>query len=725
MLDISSCPAAGSRRPRGSARLVPVLLVALIGAGSAWAQPVERRVLGLYNSAEKKTEMYNPIRSDVAMVLNYLGLQVEYHDVAKGLPGAGEMQQYRGVVAWLETDRLAQTGAYWDWLGAQLAAGRRVVLLNAPGPRLDQATSRPLPLSRVNGALAALGVAIGTAYSTQPLDIEMTLRDSARVEFERRLAGEVQRFTELRSIDPRNQVLLSLRMRSTGARSDAVVLTPNGGVVCEGYARYIDPQSRRRQWRIDPFYFFSQALGVEGVPRFDCTTLCGARVFYSHIDADGMTSLSLVDRQSSCGSIICDRILSRYQALPFTASVIVAEVDPRYRGSDKTVAVARKIFALPNVEAASHSFSHPLVWNSDLEPVSLDSKYMAQMATATRSGKALLPWPLEGYAFDPVRETAGSCRYVSEQLLPPGRQCRVMLWSGNCLPDTPALAACADAGLLNLNGGDGRFDGDYPSYSNLAPLYRPVGPYHQVYTSAANENPYTNSWQSNYAGYQNVLQTYRNSETPRRVLPVNVYFHYYSGEREASLGALQRVMQWVEARSDSLYPVYASDYVRLVEGFISGRLVRRGARVWLVTDNGACQTLRFDSCALYPDLDQCTGVLGFRHYQGALYVFLDETREHTIALTESAPRKPYLTLATAPVNQLRLEGDRALTYHSQALVQARFVWANLPPGAGFTVLTEGKQVTEQQVQVDSRGVLAFTAQLGGPARVRLTRAGSP
>jgi polysaccharide biosynthesis protein PelA len=687
------------------------------------AEPFERRVLGLYNSAEGKTLEFNNLRQEVEAIFHYLGLHLDYHDIAEPLPGPGEMASYRGVVIWLETDKINAVDEYWSWLDAQLRAGRRLLLLNDIGPIFDATTGQRIPLSRINRVLALMGLRAGENYTSLPLDIELIDKVPEVVEFERKLIYELARFREIRSTSPRNQVFLQLRMKSTGALADAVVLTPNGGFIGESYARYMDPENFKRQWRIDPFYFFSRALGVEDSPRPDCTTLNGNRIYYSHIDGDGLINLSLVDQKSASGQIILDEILAAYPQLPFTVSVIVTEVEPATIGSRESMELGRNLFRLDNVEPASHTYSHPLIWNTDLTDEYEISQYLYEIDYARMSGKALLAWPLEDYEYSPEKETVWTCRYIEENLLPPDKQCRLLLWSGNCLPDEETLALLAQSGLQNMNGGDSRFDGDFPSYSTVAPLYRQVGPYYQIHSSNSNENVYTALWSGPYGGFQNVLQTFRNSENPRRILPINVYYHFYSGERQAALLALQRVYEWVLAQREEIFPVYASRFVDVVHGFISTRIEQLGERLWRITDNGQCRTVRFDACALYPDLNRTTGVLGFRHYQNCLYVSLDESQEHLIPLTEQPPARPYLTQATADVLELTADRNGGLRFRSEALGEATFIWANLVPNTDYAVRVEGKSdETVLTPRTDAVGILHFTAPLRGGADISISPA---
>ena len=313
------------------------LLFSLCVWNSAAAEPFERRVLGIYSSAEGKTLEFNPLREQVETLVHFLGLHLDYHDISQGLPGPEVMANYRGVLIWLSSPTMPQVAAYWDWLGEQLRAGQRLVLLNDVVPRFDALTGEKIPLFHINRNLTLMGLRAGENYSAMPLDIELVHKVPEMVEFERKLDHELTRFHEVTSISPRNQVFLKLRMRSSGAQADAVVLTPNGGFIGESYMRFLDPETLHRQWRIDPFAFLASALGVEHSPRPDCTTLNGNRIYYSHIDGDGLLNLSLVDQESSSAQIVAEEILEAYPDWPFTVSVIVTEVEPATLGSRESM----------------------------------------------------------------------------------------------------------------------------------------------------------------------------------------------------------------------------------------------------------------------------------------------------------------------------------------------------------------------------------------------------
>jgi len=136
------------------------------------------------------------------------------------------------------------------------------------------------------------------------------------------------------------------------------------------------------------------------------------------IDGDGFI-YNHRESGHAVGELIRDRILRAYPC-EFTASFIAHELE-EYR-SRFDIALAREILALANVEAASHSWSHPHDW----------------IAPGVDAG----------------REIVDSVRYLEAQLLTPGKRVQMFLWSGLCNPTEDHLRLAESLGIGNLNGGD-------------------------------------------------------------------------------------------------------------------------------------------------------------------------------------------------------------------------------------------------------------------------------
>lgn len=679
-----------------------------------------RRVLALYKSAElynavegarPKTAWLNEVHAWAQMPLNWLGLVVDYHDVTRGLPDEAQMDRYRGVLTWYQTEEIDDPLGYLQWLAAQIRAGRRVVILGNLGAYRDRNTLKTPGLDEISLALMPTGLEFRGRWTGNSRVIELRQKNAAMVEFERALPPALPNYYQVVSRRADNRIHLTIgRKDAPDSDSHLVVTGPWGGFAGDDYVRYqqavpyaapraggsarVDApyqqlEAFRTRWWINPFAFFEAALGLEDWPRPDVTTLNGRRLFYSHIDGDGMRNVSEVRPQALSGEIIHDEILAKVP-LPVSVSVVVAEVDPELLGSARTQALARAMFALPNVEAASHSFTHPLDWERRTRSFDLPR----------------LPYSVE-------TEIAGSVRYIDERLLPRGKRVRLFQWSGSTRVTEEALALVERLGLPNINGGDSMFDREWPSYTKVAPLGRQVGKYWQSYTSAANENLYTNLWAGPFYGFRHVLETFKSTETPRRVSPVNVYYHFYSGERVASLAALRVVYEW--ARRQPVAPVFTSEYLAMVEGFRTARVARAGAgfRVW---DHGALRTIRFDAGRFDAgrfhggpaavDMARSRGVLGFTRHQGSLYVHLEGSGEALIVLAATPGPGPYLANASHRVSRWQ---PKDLSFKIDGVGAKSAEIGGLRAGEERQVEIIGREATRRvRARVSSDGLLALS-----------------
>src|SRR4029079_18958875 len=130
-------------------------------------------------------------------------------------------------------------------------------------------------------------------------------------------------------------------------------------------------------------------------------------------------------------------------------SLLLAAVEPSLLGSPEFFELARANYALPNVEAGSHSYTHPLDWQK----------------RTRRLSPAHAPHSVE-------TETAGSVRYMEERLLPAGKRVRLFQWSGSTRVTEDAIAILDRLGVPNINGGDTMRDRERASYTHAGPPLR-------------------------------------------------------------------------------------------------------------------------------------------------------------------------------------------------------------------------------------------------------------
>jgi len=412
------------------------------------------------------------------------------------------------------------------------------------------------------------------------------------------------------------------------------------------------------------------------------STINGSRVLYTHVDGDGFNNITEIDYSSLSAEMLLQRFIRRYD-LPFTISIVVNDIDPAGLGGERQLRVAREIFAQPNVEPASHTYTHPFDWS---KPVDLD------------------------------HEIDDSILFLNQRIASPDKPVKLLLWSGSTNPQEPAVARSDALGLLNINGGDGRFDVETNSYANVAPLATQVGKLTQYYTSNANDNIYANDWTGPYYGLRNVLQTWEKTESPRRIGALNVYYHIFTGERWSAVKALEEVYDYAIARD--IAPVFTTDYVRMVQGFMSAEIVREGEATWRMRNYGLLRTVRFDDDNRFPDLSRSANVLGYWQYQGSLYVFLGEASESVITLASAAPSQPYVALASHRILDWQAEGG-AISFGLEGAGRKKVVIGNLPRDTDLTVVENTGAERRVQLRTDAGGSLTWLSDVRGPIRVSI------
>ncbi|RJQ56064.1 MAG: polysaccharide deacetylase [Desulfobacteraceae bacterium] len=592
-----------------------------ISAESGAPEPVPRKVLVLFDSQNDQSARANIIFENAQVVLNHFGLLTEYRDIQiRPLPDDSEMTEYTGVITAFFANIEDCREEYLTWLIRQIRAARKIVILGKLGVRLD--SKHPDRINRlIREVYKGLKFEFQDDFTIRQPILRYVRKDPDGVEFERPYPRFPGIYEKIALADPSARVYLSIQRTDAGDSTSPMIFTHSaGGYAHENYIYWQDPATFRRQWYLNPFLFFREALAVPSVPVPDPTTLNGMRVAFSHIDGDGFSGPSRIGKDQRCAEVIRDRILKAY-LFPVTVSVIVGEIAPGGLGNPDLVKAARDIFALPNVEPASHSYSHPFYWNSG-DPREAE-RYDHQYGI-----------PIPGYIYDSRMEIDFSMEFVSTYLSSPQKPCRVFLWSGNCIPTEEDISRCDAKNYLNMNGGDTMIDGFYNSYTSVAPYYRKVGSRTQIFTGQANENILTNLWSGPYYGYRSIITTMERTDAPMRLSPIDIYYHFYSGEYPSSLKALQEVYEWV--LQQDIAPVFTSRYIEMVHGFLTAKIFRAGPMTYIVRDYGSCLTFRMDEEGSRLDLTRSVNVLGCLQDPRGLYISLVPGRNEAILVFQDA-----------------------------------------------------------------------------------------
>jgi hypothetical protein len=247
------------------------------------------------------------------------------------------------------------------------------------------------------------------------------------------------------------------------------------------------------------------------------------------------------------------------------------------------------------------------------------------------------------------------------------------------------LASIERDGILGMNGGDTTIKKSDPWLSHVAPFGLQRQEYWQIYTAQQNENVYTHDWLGPFWGYRDAIETFKMTEEPYRLKPINIYYHFYSGSKLASFKALDEVYYWAVKQKTS--KLYASQYIKKARGFYRTSIgkVEGG---YEIRNSGFLRTVRFDK-KLYFDIKESRGVAGFTHHKKTTYVTLDAREKHQIILSEERTDQPYLIDSNGWVIKVEHKNNSYLfTLKSNVALEANFYMpksCSVKNSKGFTL----------------------------------------
>lgn len=684
------------------------------------AGEINRKVLVLFRNSEIKRVEDHPLFRSSGIVLNYLGVIPEYYPIENGLPDDRAMEPYRGIITWFGSPVMENASEYGEWMIHQVETGKRVAVMDNYGAFIDRA--QQLPPANLKRVFRSFGLSVDDLITTSSVK-EPTIAyiDPVTMNFEHRArADELDYAMIYRSLQPENTVYLSIKDPCAG-RIDTVVITKCGGFAFgnsgfyvprsdtlkreeinkalrgEIQANYLKVESRDA-WIVNPFIFFARALDMGDLPAPDYTTVNGSRIFFSHIDGDAFPSISNIDSVHLASDYIIDDIFAAYPDIPFTASVITREMqDGGNEYYNPMIQMARKMYRLPNLEAATHSTDHFFDWVKGDPYVENPEGY---------------PWEIALRKPDLIREIWASRLFMDKNLLSGDKRCTTMLWSGACNPDEDALKVALQSGLRNLNGGDPLCDSDNPSISNLCPVGLKKGDFYQYLTMGSNDYIYTFFFFGDWGGQKKLVEHFERTDAPYRIMPMNLYFHFFSGLKQASMDALKFVLDYCRKRD--IAALFTSQYCDIAEDYYRTHFVK-DADGWRVINGGHLRTVRFNGY-VWPDVSRSSGVLGYIHMKGHTYVHLDGSRERKIVCSTEKRREPHLRQSTFIVDKGHFSADNT-RLECRGFGRAFFSVAGLDPGKCYsTKLTDkkGNTLFSESLSSDRNGTVEVRHILEGP-----------
>ena len=625
----------------------------MMGVGQVEVLP--RQVLAIHDEPGNLADVsLHEVHRIGAMPLNYLGLDVRYvyygSAELEALSHQTLVGRYAGVLTWFNR------GTFPD---------------NVPLMMLmDTARDHGVPLVMVDDmpagpTLAGWGVDVAPGVRpTTPLTLEKLSRHVG-FEIEPRPATDSFEPSSLRP--GQGDVWLRVRSESSGS-ADVVAITAWGGFAADRYVKVDLPADQGARWVVNPIEFFRAAFRLDGdVPVPDVTTETGRRLLLVHVDGDGFPSRAELPGTPLASEVMLKEFLQRYR-WPSTVSIIEGEVGPRglYAAlSPQMEKVAREIFALPHVEMASHTFSHPFYWAD------------AELGVQVPGRVVGLRMP--GYSYDAVREIAGARDYVDRLAPSPAagssapKKTRVLLWTGNTEPLAMPVRLAYESGLLNMNGGLTTISKAEPTLTLVAPLGIMKGDFFQVYAPMQNENVYTNSWTGPFYGYERVLETFEMTGRPLRLKPVNIYYHTYIASKRASIASLHKVYDWAaeQVKEQQLHPMFASEYIERVLDWRRATVARTDTGLELRGGTHLRQW-RVAATSPWPEISPASAIAGVTAGDSVNYLIATKSIANYIS-SMWAKSIFYLESANARLISWRSDGNlQQMAFEGHLPLHARF-----------------------------------------------------
>ncbi len=622
--------------------------------GECHIQRIRRDVLILFNQSifQDGNAVYSDVHLLASMPLEYLGYVPILYDISTQELPPNIDDRYHAVIIWID-GRTKQSEKLYAWSQKAKAQGVKILFLNNFGfiPTRERLESFGIISQKnKNHFLDPTKLSYQAGYQAYEMP--------ASIDFEEEL------------LNPQNsRKILSVKYQN-GQESSPLAITPWGGYAL-GNAFLLSIE-HENFWTVDPFKFFKEALALDTIPLPDPTTEAGRRILFVHVDGDGFMEVVRTDPSLLSTEYLIDKIYKKYP-IPQTVSLIEGEVSPNGlypKLSPKMQKIARELYQIPWIEPASHTLSHPFFWGETRENPKSKTAKLIKGKRHIEETDAHGHLPLPNYPkFNLKRETIDSVDFALSFAPLSKQKERILFWSGDCLPTHIILAYTERQGIITMNGGDTTITQNRPWLSYISPHGLQHHAYWQIYTGAQNENVYTNDWIGPFWGYRNVIDTFKLTEQPKRLKPINIYYHFYSGSKLASLKALEEVYEWAIQQKTS--KLYASQYIKKGRGFYRTAIAKTEGG-YEIRNSGYLRTMRFER-EVEIDLRASRGVAGYVHHQGVTYVTLDRAEKHFIKLAKKETKLPYLIDANGWVEKVtRTQKKHRFELQSNVALEANF-----------------------------------------------------
>ena len=612
--------------------------------GECAVERIRRDILILFNKSlfKDKNTVYSDVHLLASMPLEYWSYIPILYDISTNeLPQRVE-DKYHSIIVWSE-GKTKNSDKLFSWAKKQKKKGLKILFLNNFVFKPTALNLKEFGLvyeKNSNKFIDKIEERYGVSYQSYEIPIVM--------DYEEQL---------LHSNDSKEIVSVHYK---NGQKSIPIAITSWGGYAVEN--SFMTSVGEENYWTINPFKFFKEALVLDDIPVPDPTTEAGRRILFVHVDGDGFMEVVRNNPKQLAIEALMERIYLKYK-IPQTLSLIQGEIDsiglyPKL--SPRMKKIAKKLYQIPWVEPASHTLSHPFFWG--MADKNIKSK--KRPVEENNNGKAEKHYhlPLPNYHFDLKRETEDSVKFALS-LAPNSKQKeKILFWSGDCLPTRTVLAYCERHNIWGMNGGDTTIKKSDPWMSHVAPFGLQREEYWQIYTGQQNENVYTHDWRGPFWGYRDAIETFKVTEEPYRLKPINIYYHFYSGSKLASLKAVDDVYAW--AIKEKTSKLYASQYIKKAHGFYRTAIAKRN-KGFEIRNSGYLRTFRFDK-SIVVDIKKSQGVAGYKPHKNSTYITLDAQKKSLIILDKKQKNpNPYLRDANGWVTKVEHKNNK-FTFFLQA-----------------------------------------------------------
>ena len=519
---------------------------------------IERKVLVLYS--EKNQVNTNSVHMRLESILNYYGYYAE-HISTNPDNYPSDISSYAGLIYWNQGEKVKEPLKLVQFI-SKFKDKKNIFIGDIPTTDINGKNY----IKEINQILKdSFGFHFGGIWIENPKNIKKEY-DKELFDFEMKISFFNQKyFTYVITDDPKIDVVFKEYYRNK--ISNSAFFAPWGFYAPLNKVFYDnDTVEGKNRWIINPFKLIEKVYETN-YPIPETSTKNGKRVAYIHLDGDGILSKNEEQKYT------IERAYNfiKEQKLKTGVSFIVSELDKKgpilkneytkngTKNHDYKLlnSYAKKILELPNVEPATHTYSHPFNWRKGIVSYSVNKD-----ATKAFHGD-ISAYQEPDKQVNLNLEIQKSIDYI--QKLIPNKKVNTIYWSGDCYPSLRDLQYVDSHNLLAFNGGDNRFDLEFNSYSYVTPLslYSKNGT--QIYSSNSNENTYTGLWTENHWRFKNVIKTFENTGYPKRIKPANTYYHFYSFEHKASYNSLKKIYSYLH-KNDFEF-IYPSEFIKIAKNF--------------------------------------------------------------------------------------------------------------------------------------------------------------